>query len=451
MFKKTIFITAFFNLAVRNILSTDFLDILKSRKDLRVILLVPEGRKFLFEREFGETNVVVEEIPFRRISRLNLLFHFLSWNLLSTHSKKIHRLVQLRKDNNYLMFWLTSLLGFLGRFNPTKKVFRWLDYNFSPRDVFDPWFDKYKPDLVLATDIQDLRVQELSDTALVRVARNKDVASVGMSRSWDAITTKGLLRTLPDILVTQSENMKKMAVCYHGLDPERVAAVGFPHYDSYVKGTRIDRGVFFKRLELNPNKRLIFFVPPSDLWTGDKSLNFYLLRLLAGLGEQVVVRFPLFGELDIGDFVPPGYMIFDKPRNVSQLEESFLNRQDDAHLADLIYHSDVVLTGPSSIILDAAILDKPTILLGFDGDTSKPYWKSLRRYYDYEHQQVVINGAGTRIATSGEELIAYLRVCLNNPQQGSTFRRTIAQEACYSLDGQSGERLAKLVLKRLDL
>ena len=412
---------------------------------------MPEGRKPLFEREFGAANVIVEEIPFRRMSRLNLLFHFLSWNLLSTHSKKIHRLVQLRKDNNYLMYWLSGFLGFLGRFNAAKKMFRWLDYNFSPWDVFDTWFNKYRPDLVLATDIQDLRVQELSDTVLVRAAKHRGVSSLGMSRSWDAITTKGLLRTLPDTLVTQSENMKKMAVRYHGLDPDRVVAVGFPHYDSYVRGARTDREVFFKRLKLNPNRRLIFFVPPSDLWTGDKSLNFYLLRLLVGLGEQVVVRFPLFGELDIGNFIPPDYMVFDKPRNVSQLEECFLDRKDDAHFVDLIYHSDVVLTGPSSVILDAAILDKPAILLGFDGAASKPYWKSLRRYYDYEHQLVVINGAGTRIAASGQELVAHLQACLDDPRQGSVSRRMIAQKACYSLDGRSGERLARLVLKNLGL
>ena len=73
--QKTIFISCFFNLVARNILYTDVFKILSSRNDLKIILLVPTGKKAVFEREFGGPTVVVEEIQFCRLSRLNLLFH----------------------------------------------------------------------------------------------------------------------------------------------------------------------------------------------------------------------------------------------------------------------------------------------------------------------------------------------------------------------------------------
>src|SRR3972149_6770340 len=94
----TVFITCFYNLVVRNILETGLFQKLRGRSDLKVILLVPEKKGDFFRKEFGGANVTVEEVPARPMPKINLLFHVLSWNLLRTRSKKIHRLVQLGKD-----------------------------------------------------------------------------------------------------------------------------------------------------------------------------------------------------------------------------------------------------------------------------------------------------------------------------------------------------------------
>ncbi len=447
--RKTILVSCFFNLSVRNVLATDFFNKLRAQKDLCVVLLVPEKRGDFFRQEFGGDNITVEEVPSRPMSKINLAFHLLSWNLLKTRSKKIHRIVQLGKDRNYFRYFLTGAINWFGGWAIVRQLFRYLDYRLMPAGGFDDIFRRYRPDAVFASDMQDLRVQELSDTYLVRAARRRGIFSVGMSRSWDSMTTKGLLRTLPDVLAVQTEDIKSQAVAYHSVPADKVAVVGVPHYDSYIVGSRTSRKDFFQKIGLDPNRKLVFFAPPSDIWTGDKSLNPYLLKIIARLGEQVVVRFPIFGELSVGDFVAPPYIVFDRPDNSARLEESLLSRHDDAHFADLIYHSDLVVTGPSSVILDAAMFGKPTVLIGFDGEKVKPYWQRLSRYYDYEHQESAIRAGGIKIARNSEELLEYIKEYLARPEAGREIRRKLAESFCRNLDGRSGARLADIVLKNL--
>lgn len=447
---KTIFITCFFNLVVRNILETECFSILKSKKDIRIVLLVPEKKGDFFRKEFGGANVIVEEIPFLSPSKINLFFHFLSWNLLNNDSKKIHRIVQLGKDKNRLRYWFTSFLSLLGVLVLIRKIFRALDYWFVPGGGYDDLFEKYKPSVVFATDMQDLRTQEYSDTYLIREARRLGIPSVGMSRSWDSMTTKGLLRTIPDLLIVQNKAIANWAIQYHSVSKKRIVTVGIPHYDQYLSGKRLSRESVFSKLGLNPGKKLVFVTPPSDIWTGEPGFNNYLLKALSELGEQIVVRFPIFGKLEIGDFVRPRGMVFDIPSNESRLEESLLRRSDDDHLADLLFQSDLVVTSPSSIILDAAVFGKPTILIGFDGDRPLSYWKSLRRYYDYEHQQAVIQKGNLVIAKSREELLEFIRKYLDNPAAYAKNQLEVAEEFCYRLDGHSGERLAETLLNLLN-
>lgn len=446
---RTIFITCFFNLVVRNVLATDFLRALKSQKDLRLVLLIPEGKKDFFQKEFGGDNVVLEEVSFRPLSRINLFFHVWSWNLLSTRSKKIHKLVQLGKDHNYLRYLINSLIAWSGKFSPVRRLFRWLDSRLIPGGGVDYLFEKYEPKAIFASDIQDLRAQEYSDAYFIREARRRGVFCVGMSRSWDSMTTKGLLRTLPDLLVVQSENIKDQAIKYHNVPAGIIEVVGTPHYDFYLTGKRKSREDFFKGFDLDPAKKLVLVALSSDIWTGDANNNPYLLKAFTDPDSQVIARFPIFGGVDLGDLKLPPNVVLDAPRHTAKLEEAFLSREDDEHLADLLYHSDLVVTGPSSIVLDAAIFDKPTVLVGFDGEKSKPLWASLRRYYEYEHQQAVIRMGDLKIAKNRDELVSLVRHYLVNPQDGRSGRRRVAESVCYRLDGKAGFRLADVVLNNI--
>ena len=440
MKQKTIFITCFFNMVVRNILNTSFFDSFKSKSDLNIVLLVPADKEFLYKKEFGNDSVIIEPINIRKTGTVNLLFHWVFWNLLDTESKKIHRIVQFNKDKNVFSFLLKIFISKIGHLKILVSFLRRLDCKIVPGGGYDRLFNLYKPSIVFSTDPQDLRLHELGDSYLLREAKRHKVVTAAMSRSWDSITTKGILRTLPDILIVQNINIKKQAIKYHFMNHDKIKVVGIPHYDNYISGKRSDRKVFFKSIGFDSNRKLILFVPPSDIWTGDKTLNKHLLRELCKTGEQIMVRFPIFGGLNLGDFKSEGKLFFDMPNNSEKLEESFINKEDDNHLADSLFHCDVVVTGPSSLMLDAGIFDKPIVLIGYDGDTAKPYWKRLSRYYDYEHQKDFINSGFAKIAKNPEELVSLVKKYLNNPSLDHESRKVVAKDIS-NMDGLSGSRL----------
>ena len=440
MNQKTIFITCFFNMVARNILSTSFFDSLKSRSDLRVVLLVPKDKESLYRKEFGSGNIIIEPINIKKTGTTNLFFHLIFWNLLDTESKKIHKIVQLNKNKNVFSFFIKSFISKVGHFKIFISFLRWIDYKIVPGGGYDRLFDFYKPSIIFSTDPQDLRLHEFGDSYLLREAKRHSVATIAMSRSWDSITTKGILRTLPDVLIVQNMNIKNQTAKYHFMNPDKIKVVGIPHYDNYVSGKRSDREEFFKKIGFDGKKKLILFVPPSDIWTGDKTLNEHLLRELGKTKEQIMVRFPIFGGLDLGDFKSGGNLFFDMPGSSEKLEESFMDKEDDDHLADSLYHCDVVVTGPSSLMLDAAVFDKPIVLIGYDGDKKKPYWQKLGRYYDYEHQKDFINSGFAKIAKTPEELVSFVKDYLNNPKLDCGARKKIAINIS-GLNGNSGARL----------
>jgi len=103
------------------------------------------------------------------------------------------------------------------------------------------------------------------------------------------------------------------------------------------------------------------------------------------------------------------------------------------------------------LAIDAVVFNKPVVFIGFDGEPNRPYWKSLRRFYDYDHQRSILQTKGVKLAKSLEELVEQVKEYLNNPSLDEKGRRKIIEERCWSLDGESGERLAGIILNFLKL
>ena len=125
---------------------------------------------------------------------------------------------------------------------------------------------------------------------------------------------------------------------------------------------------------------------------------------------------------------------------------------DMIQLAQTLYHSDVLVNVASTISLDAAYLDKPIVCVAFDGnDRRKSYFESCRRIYDFTCWQNVVRCGGVRIATTRDEVVHWINVYFDNPSWNSEGRRRIKQEQAYFYDGRSAQRMAKIVLRELNV
>lgn len=434
---RTIFITSFFGLIARNILATDVLKILRTKA--KIVILAPENKKDQYQKQFGEENVIVEGVKIEKPPKLEQLLAVLFHHLSDTAAWRIHRLIYRKRTKNYLMagiYWLISKLGYLGI---VRRMVRWAEFKFLPKNKYSEYFERHKPDLVFATDV----FQE-NDLDVMREAKARGIFTIGMVRSWDNITTKGLNRIIPDKLIVNTEKIKEEAIKYNDVRPEDIFVVGIPHYDAYIRDSRAPKEKLFKELGLDPNKKTIFFAPPSDIYSEGNPVNQKIIENLLPIDAQLLLRLYLVGGVNLGEIEPiANKLAIDDPGSGEDFVKADLTT-GDAHLADLLYHSDVVVAFASTLAIDAIVFNKPIVFVGFDGD-ERPYWKSLRRFYDYDHQKSILETGGVRLAKSPEELVNFVKDYLANPKLDEKGRKKIAEERCWKLDGKSGERLAKLI------
>ncbi len=438
---RTVFITCFTGLISRNILATDAFWRLKNHPDLRIVLIAPESRRAELEDEFGAPNVAVEGVLVPPLKGTDWILWVLATNLLNTNTRRVQRLARLAYDRSWFKYFVSLYLSWLGRARALRTLFRFFVARFAKTQGYQYLFERYRPDLLFATD-----VYTFPDVKLMLIAKRRGVKTVGMVRSWDNPTSKTLLMFIPEKLVVNTERIREEAVRLGDVPAERITVVGIPHYERYRSQERTLREVFFRKLSLDPRKPLILFTPPSDNYLKEDPITPVALEALARVGAQVLVRFPLVGDVELAGFKLPPDMVFDEPGKSPDFTEVHLSREADRHLADSIYHSDFVVTWASTMIIDAAVFGKPIILIGFDA-APRPYAKSITRYYDYDHQQRILETGGARLVKSPKELIDWCRRYLENPKIDKEGRARIVTEYCGKLDGKSGERLAAYLLQ----
>lgn len=435
---KTIFISSFHILISRNIISSPLLDLLL-RRGFRIVLLVPEEKKSFFEQEFSRAGVVIEGVT-RKPSRSDIFLRYLALSSVRTRTLAIKRRTEMRGSG----LWLSWVIGnnFLWRW------FFWrVDAWFTARGRFAPLVDRYRPSLVFSTDVQNE-----NDVRLIHEARGRGVHVIGMVRSWDNLTAKGLIRAVPDLLVVNNEIVKNEAMRFHGISAEKIRVVGIPHYDRYILPPPHSRDVFAEIVGLDAGKRWMVYAPTGDRYLGENRIDREVIAFLAErlpVSHQLLIRFPPSDSVNLeGLRLGPDVVIMRPGAALSEIgifKNNELTPADDELLRDTLAYADLVVTGPSTLVIDAVVFDKPVILIGFDGRNERPYYKSIRRYYDYDHFLPIREAGGVKIVNRIEDLESSMTRYLQHPDYEHDGRNEIVNRECWKLDGRSSERLMQVI------
>ena len=88
------------------------------------------------------------------------------------------------------------------------------------------------------------------------------------------------------------------------------------------------------------------------------------------------------------------------------------------------------INASSTLCLDACMLDRPVINIGFDGWQDLPYEKSARRGLDYIHMRKLLSLGGVRLARSFTELQNHINAYLNDPGLDHEGRNLTVEQEC---------------------
>ncbi|MDP2696312.1 MAG: CDP-glycerol glycerophosphotransferase family protein [bacterium] len=458
MYKKTILLPIYNGMRSRNFFRNDLYPELVKDEDLQLVILVPPYKMDLYNREFSKPNVVFQSwdaIPENYFSRL---VKGMAFSLLDTVSIKTLQYVAYLKTGNKISYLAKRLFtNVLGNRRWAIRLMRFLDGRVAVDNRVVAFIDQYKPDLVIAPDIMFG-----PDVAVLRAAKRKDIPTLGMVRSWDNLTSRGIIRSLPDKLIVHASFMKKEAVKYSGMKPENVLVLGIPHFDLYFQQHQVSRDEFYKSLNIPTDRRLVLCAPFFDTYSHQSGLN--IVNGLVGAIKSgklpadihLIVRYRPESMSDDDsqaekDLEATGYATVTKPYAhsfsvIADGRPEFEYSQADLDLFyNSLYFSDVTINTISTLTVDAIALDKPVINVRYDGDPNCPPANQIKNYSQFEHYQDIEDAGGVRLAYSMDELIKHLRDYLADPGLDASGRRKVRSDQIEFMDGLSGKRYADFI------
>lgn len=449
---KTIFIPITSGFAARNILLGGVLKVLR-QNDFFIVLLVPFAVKKDFESVYASSRVIIEAYPQTRgiekkLISLRYLGSFGSSTSVRLNTSTIRIKRQWLKQSKPIRYFSYLFANWLFGFNFLRIFIRSLDWLLHGKTWYKEIFVRYKPALILSTDI--FHPDEMPILEAAEVFKVPIIASIV---SWDNLTSKGTLAFLPKKIIVWNDIMALELVRFHNYPKEQIAVCGNPNFDFYKTLNLPSRDEFFRVIGADPKKKLITYatIPPSLNDQEHEIVGAILEAIHKGKiikKSQLLLRphpKDIFSAYD--EFKNDPNYIFDAPWKTESAFRDQWNPDlgDVVHLAALIKYSDVIINIASTLTIEGAIFNIPVINPKFDGIVSKPYLASVCRIYDFEHYKNIVATRGVRLPSHINELITDINRYLENPELDKEGRMRIVQEQCGFLDGKSAQRIAKLL------
>lgn len=423
---------------------------LRQGKNVRIVLLMPNQLRIDYYRSFfpESDDLKYATFPALRERLAGTFFSYLKVYLLRTETMDLKRRYSYYESRNAFRYVVSLLVNRILARPLVRKFARYFDARLGIDDAVKQLFDEFNPAVVFSVHLFGD-----DEAAILRAAKRLGVPSIGFINSWDKLTSRSIIRILPDYLIVPNKIVKTEAVCFHDIPPEKIFISGAPQFDIYRKLKPTSREDFLKQAGLPITARFFVFCPMGKTFS-DSDWQFMLLidsflkRKLLPDDLFVLVRFPPNDRVRLGDsskmdrfvFMIPGVR-FSKTRGV----DWDMNEADIQSLFDSIYWSELVVCPPSTISIDASILDKPVINLGFDFVPEKSY-RSILRFYGATHYRNIMGFGGISLAKDARDLLRLINHYLMNPQDNAEGRSKIVESQVERSDGKAGERIADYIL-----
>lgn len=310
-------------------------------------------------------------------------------------------------------------------------------------------FESYRPQLLFAPNIA-----AFPDIELVAEAGRQGVATIGMAQNWDHLN-KYFIPQHVDRLLVQNEPMRTEAVGLHAYAREHVSVVGFPQFDIYARrgSSVLPRGEFFRRFGIPASNRIILHISGAAYALDEPDILTEIARWIADgtfpAQATLLVRPYVVGRDKEGE--EKKYAIFkNSPSIVFNWERVSEDVEHMRTFMSMLQYADVIISVFSTTAIEAAIFNKPTLTIGFDGHQKRPRHESITRLEEMSHFRHVLETKAVRVVRGFEELHEALIECLENPVRGEEYRRALVEKMCFRVDGGASERIARAVFQALD-
>jgi hypothetical protein len=244
-------------------------------------------------------------------------------------------------------------------------ILRWLEASIPRSAALDAFFRDRNPDIVLITPLIDLGSPQNDHYRSARAQGLRTVLAVG---SWDHLSSKSILRAVPDLVTVWNDTQKREAMELHGVPESRIAVTGAQCYDQWFnRQPSRPRREFCEHVGLDPDKPFILYVCSSlfkntaneaqfvESWIqAVRASSHPRLREMGILVRPHPARMQEWQAVDLTEF-----------KNVAFHGAHPIDAEAKDDYFDSMYYSDAVVGLNTSAFLEAGVVGRPvfTVLL----------------------------------------------------------------------------------------
>ncbi len=454
---RTIFISLTSNITLANLAQrggvlTQLVE--GAEADVRFVFLTAPAFRERLEPFCARGTVTLEYIVARKPrGALEQAFRFFYSYLIFTGTTRILATFGARADrppaggNRHLaaLKWLVANTFGKIRFVKTRLV-PWLYLGIVRERPYRALFERYRPALLFAPNIA-----AFPDIDLIAEARRHRTKTIGMAQNWDHLN-KYFIPQHVDRLLVQNEPMRSEAIVLHGYDASAIEVTGFPQFDIYARrGTlTMPREEFCRRFGIPPGSRIILHISGAAYALDEPEILSTIARWIAEgtlPPQSVLMVRPYVAARDRAGEEKKYAALQGLPGVVCNWERVSEAEEHMRLFVSMLHHADVVISVFSTTAIEAAIFDKPTLTIGFDGHARRPPHESITRLETMSHFRHVLESGAVRVVRGFEDLRAALLRRLENPALGAAERRALVEKMCVAIDGRASERIARAVLR----
>jgi hypothetical protein len=233
------------------------------------------------------------------------------------------------------------------------------------RSELDDFLRGHRPDIVLFTPLIAMQSEEQD---LLAAAVEQGLRTVFCVLSWDNLSSKALLRTMPDLVMVWNDTQADEARRLHGVPADRVAVTGAQSFDRWFnRRPSKTRGEFLARVGLPADRPFLLWVCSALLRTSPMEAKFVrrwvaairsspdpLLREISILVRPHPARMHEWSKVSLADF-----------GGVSLWGANPVDEDASSDYFDSLYYCAAIAGLNTSAFIEGAIVGRPiyTVLL----------------------------------------------------------------------------------------
>ncbi len=479
---KRIFISADHGTAIIYFLQSDLVPTLLEA-GVEIVVLTDDETKSQISDRFGRPGLTFEDLRLKQANdyagkvrpRWQWLLAYLrrvggSWRI-NTEAMDSH-IREVWVENSWrfrLGIWLPAALAILvlRTFAFARKLLVRMQNRFVPRpNLYADLFEKYKPDLVIASTA-GWRL----DRYLLREAHARRIPGMAAIVGWDNPSSYAIRGASMDYATCWSQLQKDELVLGSDWDPGRVHIGGMPSYDGYLRKEWLrSREDYFQLHGLDFNRKLISYACSFVHFAPNYPNVEALAKLVSS--ESLAEPSQLLIRLHPSHFQDKPRIFAEERRRIFALEKQYPNvhvvnpvplggslgyysGEDMDEKSSMMAHSDVLVTVYSTMVVETAVHDTPIVAAVIDvpggWNVPRKFSLSLKDIGNWPTHKRFRDAKAGRVANDADELRDVLNAYLKFRALDSVERRRFVEQEVTYTDGTAGKRTAEYILKVLQV